>query len=208
MRELSEVFKLIDFFFLMNSVLLGAGLAMDAFSVSLANGLAEPRMSPPRMSLIAGTYAFFQFAMPMIGWLCVHTMLEHFSSFQSTTPWISLALLAYIGGEMIRDGVRDNKKLKSGEKTKKTRLRLATLLFQGVATSIDALSVGFTIAGHDTAMALSCSLIIAVTTFIICTAGLMLGKRFGLMLAGRAQILGGAILIAIGLEIFVTGVLL
>ena len=190
-----------DFLFLLNSAALGTGLAADAFSVSLANGLHEPRMSGRRICAIALVYALFQYAMPMIGWLCVHTMLEHFSSFQSTTPWISLALLAYIGGEMIRDGVRDNKKLKSGETTKKTRLRLATLLFQGVATSIDALSVGFTIAGHDTAMALSCSLIIAVTTFIICTAGLMLGKRFGLMLAGRAQILGGAILIAIGLPL-------
>ena len=80
------------------------------------------------------------------------------------------------------------------------------LLVQGVATSIDALSVGFTIAEHTAPMALLCAAIIAAVTFVICLGGLMLGKRFGTRLAGRAGIMGGAILILIGLEIFITGV--
>ena len=78
------------------------------------------------------------------------------------------------------------------------------LFMQGVATSIDALSVGFTIAEYDTMTAFLCSLIIAVVTFLICVAGLVLGKRFGMLLSSRAQILGGIILIGIGIEILVS----
>lgn len=188
--------------FVTNSVLLGVGLAMDAFSVSLANGLGEPRMSFRRMALIAGTYAFFQALMPMTGWFCVHTIVETFQKVTPFIPWIALALLAYIGLGMIREGLTG-----SDQEGPRTPLSGRALLLQGVATSIDALSVGFTIAEYHTVAALTCSLIVAGVTFVICLLGLVLGKRFGLHLAGRALILGGAILIAIGLEIFVTGVL-
>lgn len=156
-----------SFVFFLNSVLLGVGLAMDAFSVSLANGLHDPHMSRRRSAIIAGTFAGFQAAMPMLGWVCVHTIVELFSSFETFIPWIALALLGYI----------------------------------------DALSVGFTISEYGWGMALVCSLIIAVVTFFVCTAGLSLGKKFGTRLSGKASILGGIILIGIGLEIFVTGVL-
>ena len=188
----------IDIVFIINSILLGVGLAMDAFSVSLANGLAEPRMGLPRMTIIAGTYGFFQFAMPMIGWFCVHTMIEYFKSFEPFVPWIALVLLLYIGGGMIRDA------RSSGEDEETGRLSYAMLFMQGVATSIDALSVGSPIAEYDTMTALLCSLIIAVVTFLICVAGLVLGKRFGMLLSSRAQILGGIILIGIGIEIVVS----
>ena len=83
-----------DFWFFFNSVLLGVGLAMDAFSVSLANGLHEPHMKKRRMFLISGTFAFFQALMPMAGWICVHTVLEKFEAFEKFIPWIALALLA------------------------------------------------------------------------------------------------------------------
>ena len=95
-----------SFLFFFNSILLGVGLAMDAFSVSLANGLNEPEMGNGRMNLIAGTYSFFQFAMPMIGWVCVHFIVEKFRTFEKFVPWIALALLAYIGGEMLIKGIR------------------------------------------------------------------------------------------------------
>lgn len=189
-----------DFLFFFNSVLLGIGLAMDAFSVSLANGLHEQKMRIPRMCGIAGTYAFFQFFMPLVGWLCVHTIVEKFHAFQKFIPWIALILLLYIGGKMLLEAL-------TGKETEKqeTRLSLHLLILQGIATSIDALSVGFAISDYGFAMAFVCSIIIAVVTFAICIVGLELGKRIGTRLSGKAGILGGVILILIGIEIFVKG---
>ena len=189
-----------SFVFFLNSVLLGVGLAMDAFSVSLANGLHDPRMSRRRGTIIAGTFAGFQAAMPMLGWVCVHTIVELFSSFETFIPWIALALLGYIGGKMLVEGIKGEEAEEAAE------LSAGALFVQGVATSIDALSVGFTISEYGWGMALVCSLIIAVVTFFLCAAGLSLGKKFGTKLSGKASILGGVILIGIGLEIFVTGV--
>lgn len=185
--------------FILNSALLGVGLAMDAFSVSLANGLNESGMKRGRMCLMAGTFAFYQYAMPMIGWLCVHTIAERFEAFQKFIPWIALALLGYIGGKMLIEGIR------GGEEAEETDLRVSfgELMVQGIATSIDALSVGFAIANYSVGMALICGLIIAVVTFVICMVGLSIGKKAGAHLAGKASILGGVILIAIGLEIFI-----
>ena len=189
-----------SFVFFLNSALLGVGLAMDAFSVSLANGLHDPHMSRRRGTIIAGTFGVFQAVMPLAGWLCVHTIVELFSSFEKFIPWIALALLGYIGGKMLLEG------LKGEEAEEADELSAGALFMQGVATSIDALSVGFTISEYGWLMALVCSLIIAVVTFFICEAGLSLGKKFGTKLSGKASILGGVILIGIGLEIFISGV--
>ena len=87
----------IGFAFLCNSILLGIGLAMDAFSVSLANGLNEPQMKKGRMCAMAGVFAFFQALMPMAGWVCVHTIVNMFHSFERCIPWIALILLSFIG---------------------------------------------------------------------------------------------------------------
>ena len=189
--------------FFVNSVLFGVGLAMDAFSVSLANGLNEPKMSVGRMCTIAGVFAFFQIIMPMIGWFCVRTIAETFTAFQRAVPWIALVLLLYIGGKMLLEGLRGGSD-GSGEAA---AVSPAGLLLQGVATSIDALSVGFTIADYPAAAACVEALIIGLVTFGICMIGLRLGKRFGTRLAGKASILGGVILIAIGVEIFLKGIL-
>ncbi len=188
-----------NFMFFFNSVLLGVGLAMDAFSVSLADGLNEPSMKKTRMCAIAGVFSFFQFAMPMIGWICVSTIAQYFKAFEKLIPWIALILLGYIGGKMLYDGIRN----KDSEE-EKPAVGFAALLIQGVATSIDALSVGFTISDHDWIHALVACLLIAVVTFFICNVGLFLGKKFGTKLAGKASILGGSILVFIGLEIFIT----
>lgn len=190
-----------NFSFFLKSIGLGVGLAMDAFSVSLANGLNESCMRKRRMALIAGTFAFFQFLMPMVGWLCVHTVVQAFSSLQRFIPWVALVLLLFIGGNMLRDGIKN----KCSE-ADSCAVTLGALMLQGVATSIDALSVGFTIADYTWFHALVCCLLIAVTTFIICIAGLAIGKRFGTRLAGKASCLGGVILILIGIEIFLTGI--
>ncbi len=186
--------------FFINSVLLGVGLAMDAFSVSLANGLNEPDMKKGRMSLIAGVFGGFQALMPMIGWICVHTIVQYFKSFEKFIPWIALVLLLYIGGSMLLEGIKNQE-----EEAEVKNLGIAALMIQGVATSIDALSVGFTIAEYGLVMAIVCAAIIAVVTFGICIAGLMIGKRVGTKLSGKANILGGVILILIGIEIFAKG---
>ena len=189
------------FGFFFNSILLGIGLAMDAFSVSLANGLNEPCMRKGRMSLIAGVFAFFQALMPMLGWVCVHTILEHFNAFEKFIPWIALILLGYIGGKMLYEGIKNEDE----DPCSKPGVGFSALMVQGVATSIDALSVGFTIADYDLVSALLASFIIAAVTFVICMGGLAIGKQAGTKLAGKAGILGGAILIFIGLEIFFVG---
>lgn len=191
----------ISFTFLFNSILLGVGLAMDAFSVSLANGLNEPKMKKRKMCFVAGVFAFFQALMPMIGWICVHTLLGYFKEFERYIPWIALALLGFIGGKMLYEGIKGDE-----DEEKSHCIGLCGLLVQGIATSIDALSVGFTIADYDCLLAILAAAIIAVVTFIICFIGIIIGQKAGTKLAGKSGILGGAILIIIGLEIFITGV--
>ena len=188
--------------FFMNSILLGVGLAMDAFSVSLANGLHETEMRTAKMCGVAGIFGIFQGMMPMIGWICIHTVVQYFKSFEKMIPWIALVLLVYIGGKMMWDGIHE----KEGEE-EIPAIGMGMLLVQGIATSIDALSVGFTIADYNWIMALVSALIIAAVTFVICMAGLIIGKKFGTKLAGKASVFGGVILIVIGIEIWLTGIL-
>lgn len=190
----------IGFTLIFNSLLLGVGLAMDAFSVSLANGLNEPCMRRRKMCGVAGIFGIFQGLMPLLGWICVHTVVQYFQSFEKMIPWIALILLCFIGGNMLKEG------LAGGEEDccEKPGVGLKALLVQGVATSIDALSVGFTIAEYGLLEAILASLIIAGITFVICYGGLAIGKKAGMKLAGKAGILGGVILIFIGLEIFIT----
>lgn len=191
-----------SFLFFFNSALLGVGLAMDAFSVSLANGLHEPKMGLGRMCGIAGVFAGFQALMPLLGWGAVHTFIEYFQSFEKFIPLIALILLTFIGGKMLIEGIRGGE-----EEDTQAGLGFGALMVQGIATSIDALSVGFTIADHNAPMAIVCALVISVVTFAICMGGLMLGKKFGTKLANKASILGSFILIAIGIEIFISGLI-
>ena len=203
---------------IITSILLGVGLAMDAFSVSLADGLSEEKLNAKRVLVIAGTFAFFQFLMPLTGWVLVHTAEARFQSFQTFVPWIALALLLYIGGKMLIEGVRDRKeRIAAGSGpdqtgidagSQRSTLGAGELLIQGIATSIDALSVGFTIASYAAVTAFASSAIIGAVTLIICIAGLLIGRQIGTRFSGSASILGGVILIAIGIEIWVKGFLL
>lgn len=188
---------ILSFWLFLNNLLLGAGLAMDAFSVSLANGLQEPYMKKRKMTLIAGVFGFFQFAMPFIGWICVNMLIDVFQFLWPLIPWISLILFCAIGGFMIKDG------LTGEEEAVHPQVHMKALLLQGLATSMDALSVGFTIASYGWKEAAVSSFIIGVVTFLICLSGIVLGRRFGMKLADKAIILGGIILIAIGIEIFI-----
>lgn len=192
----------LNFAFFFNSILLGAGLAMDAFSVSLANGLNEPDMKRRKSCGIAATFAIFQILMPFIGWICVSTVAQYFEAFERFIPWIALILLGYIGGKMLYEGISHKDTDSSG-----ASVGIKALLIQGVATSIDALSVGFTISHYNILEAALACLIIGIVTFFICFVGIMIGRTVGTKLSGKADILGGAILIFIGLEIFITGII-
>lgn len=185
--------------FFVTSIMLGVGLAMDAFSVSLANGLNEPDMKKHKMCGVAGIFALFQFAMPMIGWICVSTVARLFCAFEKCIPWIALILLGFVGGKMIYEGIKNR-----DSDEEKPAVGFLALIVQGIATSIDALSVGFTIADYKLAEAFLACLLIGVVTFFICLVGIAIGKKAGTKLANKAGIFGGVILIAIGLEIFIT----
>ena len=185
------------FLFILNSLLFGVALSMDAFSVSMANGLNEPDMKVGKISLIAAVFALFQAGMPMLGWLFVHTIESLFAVIADYVPYVALALLLFLGIKMIVEGARFR------ESETHPALGVGLLLVQGVATSIDALSVGFTIAEYTWDRALLESVIIGFVTFGLCFLGVFVGRRFGTRLSGKAGILGGVILILIGIEIVV-----
>ena len=199
----------LDFLFFFEAAMLGVGLAMDAFSVSLADGLNEPQMPISKMLGIAAVFALFQALMPFLGWVCVKTVLEAFGFIEFLIPWVALALLGFIGGKMLIEGIHENKVCNNEKSTEceackiAKRLGFGVLMVQGVATSIDALSVGFTIAEYGLVEALVAVLVIALVTFPICLGGLFLGRVAGETFSGKASILGGTILIFIGLEIFI-----
>ncbi|MBQ7131800.1 MAG: manganese efflux pump [Oscillospiraceae bacterium] len=185
--------------FFINSILLGIGLAMDAFSVSLANGLNNPAITFRKALLISGVFSLFQAIMPLAGYFLVHSFISIFRSFEKLVPCIALLLLWYIGIRMLLGGMHTD-----SDKSTSKSLTLAALTTQGIATSIDALSVGFTISEYDSSAAICCALLIAAITFPICTIGVMVGKKIGNRYTSKAAILGAGILIFIGAEIFLS----
>ncbi len=190
-----------NFMFFVTNALLGIALAMDAFSVALANGLNEPCMKKSKTCIIAGTFSLFQFAMPMIGWICVSTIAEIFENFRPFIPWIAFLLLGYIGGKMLYEGIKN-----PGCSDEKPAVGFGALVIQGIATSIDALTAGFEFenSNYEAADATIACLIIGVLTFGICIAGIFIGKKFGTKIAGKASVLGGVILLAIALKTIIT----
>ena len=192
-----------DAMFYLTNFGLGVALAADAFSVSLANGLNEPRMKLGKACGIAGMFGFFQALMPFIGWILLRTIVSIFQPLTALIPWIALILLGFIGGKMVYEGLKC-----SGEECELTGgLGIGLLLVQGIATSIDALSAGLNFCEYqlaDWATVVLAAAIIAVTTFVICIAGVQIGKKTGTALSGKAGILGGMILILIGLWICIS----
>ena len=135
----------------------------------------------------------------MIGWVCVHTIVELFASFETLIPWIALALLGYIGGKMLLDGIRARKPRRRRSSAPGHCSCKHCHQHRCPLGGLHHLGIGWL-------MALAASIIIAVVTFFLCMAGLNIGKKFGTELSGKASILGGVILIGIGLEIFISGV--
>jgi putative Mn2+ efflux pump MntP len=187
--------------FYAENILLGVALAIDAFSVSLANGLNEPYMKTGKACTIAGVFAFFQALMPLLGWILIKTVLNYFHAFEKLIPWIALALLGFIGGKMLYEGIKNKDESNA---CACGRLGFGALIVQGIATSIDALSAGLNFVTYNLFQVVLAAAVIALVTFIICLCGVEIGKKAGTRLAGKAGILGGVILIAIGLEIFIT----
>ena len=188
-----------DLFFIVSSVLLGVGLAMDAFSVSMANGLNEPEMRRRKRLLIAGVFGGFQGLMPLLGWLAVHTIVEIFSAFSRFVPLLGFILLLFVGGKMLMEGIW----AWNDDEVENEMLKKRVLFVQAIATSIDALSIGFTIADYSLIRAFICALIISAITFGLCIIGLRIGRYFGVKLAGKASVIGGLILIGIAIKLVV-----
>lgn len=187
------------FQFLLTSILLGVGLAMDACAVSMTDGFFEPEMKIGKSAFISSMFGLFQGFMPLIGYLLGSLVVSFIERF---IPWIALILLAFLGGKMLFEAFHSK-----GEDDKKPATSIKTIFVQSFATSIDALSVGITIASYTLTRALICSAIVAIITFLISFASIFIGKKFGTKLGKKAEIFGGFILILIGVEIFVTGML-
>lgn len=182
--------------FILTSILLGIALAMDAFSVSIVNGLNEPNMKTSKKIVIPLVFAIFQFIMPLVGYICVYNLAENFKVFADIAPFIGFGLLLIIGLKMIIEGIlkKDDDKIITS---------FPILLLQGLATSIDALSVGFAIDSYSMLEAVISCIIIGVITFGICITGVIIGKKIGKKLNGISSIIGGVILIVIGVIILV-----
>ena len=196
---------------ILSAVALGAALAMDAFSVSLTNGLAEPCGSTRRAAAIAGVFSLFQMAMPLIGWLLVSTVAKQFKQITPAIPYVGCGILLFIGGKMLAEGIGElrekRRALRAGEQPVcecvAQRTTLWGLIIQGIATSIDALSCGFDFVEYAWPEALIAAAIIAVVTFVLCFSGVFIGRKFGTRLAEKATILGGGILVIIALKMLI-----
>lgn len=188
-----------DAAFFITSIVLGLGLAMDACAVSMTNGLREKNITLKKILFISFMFGFFQGFMPFIGYLVGCQFICYIESF---LPWIALIILGFLGIKMIIDSI----KCETTGECEFIQLVFKVILIQSIATSIDALSVGLTIADYKLIEAIVCSIIIMIITFGICIVAHYIGKKFGDKLGQKAELVGGIILVLIGLEIFITGI--
>lgn len=175
---------------------IGLGLAMDAFSVSLTNGLCIKNIKMKDAFLIAFFYGFFQFIMPVIGFFAASIFKGYI---EKVDHWVAFVLLFLIGIKMISEALEKRKECSKDEEKK---LSLKVLTLQAVATSIDALAVGVGFVALKLPVFSSC-ILIGVITFILCFLGVFIGKKAGNIFKGKAEIIGGIILIAIGSKILI-----
>lgn len=176
-------------------LLIGLGLSMDAFSVSVTDGIVLKNPKPLQSAKIALFFGGFQFLMPCLGYLLASSFSKYITAFDH---WIAFVLLGFIGGKMIIDAIFE----KDEDAQIKNPLSLSTLLVLAVATSIDALAVGVTFATMAVSVVFA-SAIIGIMTFVICLVGVFIGSRFGNLLGNKAEIVGGLVLIGIGIKILV-----
>ncbi|MDO5790244.1 MAG: manganese efflux pump MntP family protein [Eggerthella sp.] len=173
-------------------VILGLALSMDAFAVTISNSFAYPNISRARSFSMPLAFGFFQFLMPVVGFVLGQLVSDFITQYAGI---ITFVILGFIGGKMIWDAFHEEE----GEEASEQALTMPVLLFQAVATSIDALAVGVSFAALEVNV-LTSSGIIGVTTALTCIVALVIGKRFGNALGEKATIIGGAVLILIGLK--------
>ena len=173
--------------------LIAVGLSMDAFAVSLCKGLSMRELDKKSAAVIAGFFGVFQAVMPLIGWALGRQFEMYITSFDH---WIAFALLAFIGGKMIKEAFGPDEQKCAGT----FRLDIGECFVLAVATSIDALAVGITFAFLRVDIVSSVALI-GVTTFALSIAGVVAGNRFGAKYKTKAEVAGGVILILIGIKI-------
>lgn len=213
-------------------LLLGVALSMDACAVGMTNGMTNPKLKVKGALLIGGLFGFFQFLMPLIGYYITGVIANAFlDTFEAISAWVSFILLAFLGGKMIFECVLEwmNAKrekavcqtcFEDGDEVKTTEagmrslenLSFGKLILQAIATSIDALAVGVTLqmAAISQGLAMGAwgsTLTIGVTTFILSTGAVYIGKAIGDKLADKASFIGGLVLVAIGLKILLEGIL-
>ncbi len=175
-------------------IMLGLALSMDAFAVTISNAFAFPKLSRTRQASMPIAFGVFQFLMPLVGYLLGQLVSEIITQYAGIVTFV---ILGFIGGKMIWDAFHEDES--EEEAPAKNTLTLPVLLFQAVATSIDALAVGVSFAALEVNMLLAVSLI-GITTALTCTVALLIGKRFGHALGSKATIVGGVVLILIGLK--------
>lgn len=176
--------------------LVGVGLSMDAFAVAICKGLAMPRVNRKQTLLISLYFGVFQAVMPLTGWLLGSQFARHVTKM---APWIAFVLLAWIGGSMIRESLSNKAE---EEKAEPVELRHRELLMLAIATSIDALAVGVSFSMVELTVPIyAAAALIGCTTFAISVAGVFVGNLFGARYKNRAEFVGGAILILIGMKI-------
>ncbi len=188
-------------------LLIGAGLAMDATAVSIADGMNDAKMRPGKAVCTAGAFAAFQFFMPLVGYCCGAVFAK---AVATVAPVLSFILLALIGLSMIFESLKSSRDGKARFRKKKTKSAGLKLLGEAFATSIDALAVGITLLAAEQSGALPLgiflsALMIGVVTFILSFAGALLGRKAGTYVADRAGILGGVVLLFIGVKIIFGG---
>ena len=184
-------------------LLLGVGLSMDACAVSISNGLANKKISIKETLLIALTFGIFQMMMPLIGYF-IGSLFTNL--IVKIGPYIALALLSFLGIKMIVDSIKSRKKNEDEEEKEEEnikKLSFKMLLIQAIATSIDALSVGLVFVGINYPLVILYTGIIGIITTILSLISVFIGKKFGDIFSNKAEIVGGIILIAIGLKIFI-----
>lgn len=195
-----------------NIVLIGVGLAMDAFAVTIAKSLSVKDIKKKEILTIAGVFGLFQAGMPLLGWLAG---IKFESYITAIDHWIAFILLGVIGGKMIYESLKghdDDEEVEVEAKdelaidSNKNRFTLKSLFILGVATSIDALAVGVSFAFLNVSI-IPAIIIIGVTTFVLCILAVYIGRIFGSLIQKRAELFGGIILVIIGIKILLEHIL-
>ena len=183
--------------YIIDALLLGITLALDAFSVSMVYGAKYQKLNLGYSLIIVLTFGILQTLMPFISWSLIHYLSEKILIISKISPYISLILLTYIGIKMI---------INKDDEDKVNDINYSAVLMAGIATSIDALSVGFTFSNYNFNVVIVEVIIIGLITSIICLIGVYLGKRGGYLLGKKVPTIGGIVLILVGIKIFISGV--